>query len=201
MNCPSYSTGDLDAIKRLYQQAPNQVTITSNPVGLQVVVDGVTVTTPQTFNFALNSTHTLDVPTGSQSLGGTQYIYGRWNDNRSQSHTISIAPGNNTTGNPSNVPAVTVYQANFIELVPYAPQIFPVGSGTLTPTPAPQNYPPATGLYYIKRQPVKLQATASPGYSLYRMYTAFGPVSLNPKTTRNPDWVLAFISVRNRKSP
>jgi hypothetical protein len=34
-------------------------------------VDGATVTTPQVFsNWALNSTHTLDIPTGVQSQAG-----------------------------------------------------------------------------------------------------------------------------------
>jgi len=54
------------------------------------------------FAWALNSTHTLDVATGVQTLTGDiantttpatfYYTYGRWNDSTSQSHTITITP-------------------------------------------------------------------------------------------------------------
>ena len=189
-----YSAGDIDAVKRLYQVAPSDVTITTNPPGLQVIVDGNTITTPQTISFALNSVHTLDIPAGSQTLAGTTYTYGRWSDNVNRSHSITIAPGNGLTGSPNTKPAVTVYQANFVELVPYAPFVYPAASGSVTPNPAPQSYPPATGLFYQKRQPVSLQANANAGYSLYRLYTAYGPVSQNPKITRNPDWILAYFT-------
>lgn len=193
-----FSAGDIDGIKRLYQLAPNEVTITTNPPGLQVIVDGNTVTTPQTFNFALNSVHALDIPAGSQTLAGTTFTYGRWGDNANRNHSITIGPGNGLTGSPNTKPAVTVYQANFIELVPYAPIVYPAASGSVTASPAPQSYPPASGLFYPKRQPVALQATANSGYSLYRMYTAYGPVSQNPKITRNPDWILAYFTPQSK---
>jgi hypothetical protein len=38
-----YSAADIDAIKRLYGAAPTAVTVTTNPPGLQVTVDGATV--------------------------------------------------------------------------------------------------------------------------------------------------------------
>ena len=38
-----YSAGDKEAIERLYGAPPTQVTVTSNPVGLSVLVDGETV--------------------------------------------------------------------------------------------------------------------------------------------------------------
>ena len=61
-NPNGYSAGDIDGIERLYGAIPTQVTVTTNPPGLQVIVDGNTVTTPQVYNWALNSTHTLTVP-------------------------------------------------------------------------------------------------------------------------------------------
>ena len=85
-----YSAADIEGIKRLYGVAPSQVVVTSNPVGLKVVVDGATITTPQKFTWALNSTHTLNVASGVQTLTGDitnsttsatfYYTYGRWND-------------------------------------------------------------------------------------------------------------------------
>ena len=41
-----YSAGDKESILRLYGHAPSSVTVTSNPVGLQVTVDGVTYHDP-----------------------------------------------------------------------------------------------------------------------------------------------------------
>lgn len=189
-----YSAGDIDAILRLYQHAPSAVTVTSNPPGLQVIVDGVTRTAPYTFSPALDSTHTLSVASGPQTLAGKSYVHGRWNDQRAASHTITIGRGNGLAGSPVNKPAVTVYQASFVELQKYDPFVSPPGSGSVSAAPAAQAYPPLSGVYYVKRQAVQLQATAQPGYSLYRLYTADGGVSQNPKTTRSPDWVLAYFT-------
>jgi hypothetical protein len=189
-----YSAGDIDAIRRLYQQAPSAVTVTSNPPGLQVIVDGVTRTTPYTFSPALDSTHTLAVPAGPQTLGSKHYVYGRWNDHRAADHTITIGRGNGLAGSPVNKPAVTVYQASFVELLKYEPFVWPDNAGSVTATPPAQAYPPLAGAYYVKRQPVQLQANAQAGHSLYRLYTVDGGVSQNPKTTRSPDWVLAYFT-------
>jgi hypothetical protein len=40
---PQYTTGDLDGIMRLYGFTPSAVSVDTNPSGLQVVVDNVTV--------------------------------------------------------------------------------------------------------------------------------------------------------------
>ncbi len=188
------SVGDLDAIKRLYGQAPGKVTITSNPPGLQVIVDGATVTTPQSFTYVLGSQHTLAVPANAQALGGDAYVYGRWNDATAASHTITIAPGNGLEAAPAAKPAVTVYQANFVQMLPFAPFVYPTGAGTVTGTPAPQSLPGVAGVYYPARGAVSLRSTGTAGYTPYRTYTAYEPASLNPKTTRNPDWVLAYFT-------
>ena len=100
-NLTGYTAADIDGIERLYGNPPTAVTVTSNPPGLQVIVDGVTVTTPQVFNWALNSTHTLDIPSGVQSQAGQHrqqhrpttfyYIYGRWNDSTAASHSITVS--------------------------------------------------------------------------------------------------------------
>ncbi|MDQ6656409.1 MAG: M12 family metallopeptidase, partial [Verrucomicrobiota bacterium] len=65
-NLTGYTAADIDGIRRLYCSAPTAVTVTSNPPGLQVIVDGATITTPQAFAWALNSSHTLAVPAGVQ---------------------------------------------------------------------------------------------------------------------------------------
>lgn len=200
-NYVGYSAGDLDAIKRLYQAAPSQVTITTNPPGLQVVVDGTTVTTPQTYSWPLYSMHTLSAPTDAQSQSGViagtttattfYYTYGRWNDNGAQTHTITVLPGNGEVGFPATSPAVTVYMASFVQLVPYQAAVSPAGSGSVTPTPAGQSYPGLSGVYYTARQPLTLTATPNSGWSYYQYinspYWLTGGLSINPKTFLVPD--------------
>jgi hypothetical protein len=187
-NPNGYSASDIDGIERLYGVIPTAVTVTSNPPGLQVVVDGATTTTPQTFNWALNSQHTLNVATSPQTLSstGVSYIYGRWNDATAQSHTITVAPGNNQVTQPATNPAVTVYSANFIQLVPYVNAISPAGSGTVATSPNPQTYSQLSGQYYIIRQLVTLTPTPAPGQNFWNFinspYYLPGGIGANPKT-------------------
>ena len=188
---PNYSAGDIDTIRRIYGGAPTAVTVTSNPVGLQLTVDGTPITTPQIFNWALNSTHTLSAPTTVQTVNSTPYIYGRWNDSMSASHTITVAPGNNLVAQPASSPAVTVYSANFIMLVPYSPSVFPAGTGTLNSSPSAQSFPGGTGVYFTARQPVTLTATPNAGQNFYAFinspYWLRYSLSVNPKAINVPD--------------
>ncbi len=187
-NSSGYSAGDIDGILRLYGATPTEVTVTTNPPGLQVIVDGATVTTPQTYAWALNSQHTLNVPSAAQTLSSTgiSYLYGRWNDSTAESHTITVSPGNNMVAQPATSPAVTVYSANFIQLVPYVNTISPTGAGTVSTSPAPVSYSGLPGLYYIIRQPVTLTAAPSPGQNFYNFinspYWLPGGNGANPKT-------------------
>lgn len=113
-------------------------------------------------------------------------------------HGITVARGNGLVGSPVNRPAVTVYTAHFTELMPWQPFTYPPGAGGVTPTPAPQAHPGLPGLHHPARTPVSVAATPAAGYSLYRLYTAFGPVSQSPKTTYNPEWVLAYFTPQSR---
>ena len=187
-NPAGYSAADIDGIDRLYGAIPTTVTVTSNPPGLQVVVDGTTITTPQVFNWALNSSHTLNVATSPQTLSatGVSYIYGRWNDSTTQSHTIAVAPGNNQITQPATNPAVTVYGANFIQLVPYVNAISPSGAGTVATSPNPQTYSGLSGQYYIIRQLVTLTPNPGSGQHFWNFINSPfylpGGIGANPKT-------------------
>lgn len=196
-----YSAGDKEAIERLYGAAPTAVTVTSNPVGLQVIVDGETVTTPQTYNWALWSTHTLDVPADVQTLSGDianstttatfYYTYGRWNDSTAQSHTITVTPGNGSPAFPGSSPQVATYSANFIQLVPYTASVYPSGEGTVSASPSPQTYSGESGSFFVARQQVTLTATPSNGWSFYEFnnapYWLPGGLGANPKLFYVPD--------------
>jgi hypothetical protein len=186
-----YSASDVDGIERLYGAAPKAVTVTSNPQGLSVIVDGATVTTPQTFAWRLHSTHTLDIPTNAQSIGGGTYTYGRWNDNTAASHSVTVTPGNNTLAAPATSPAVTVYSANFVQLSPYT-ATYDANQGSFTVNPAPQSYPGVSGTYFVARQPVTLTAAPANGYQFVTWGGTSLPLSANPKTDLVPDGAAAY---------
>jgi len=199
-----YSAGDKESILRLYGAAPTKVTVTSNPVGLSVIVDGVSVTTPQTYGWALYSTHTLNVASGVQSLPGYilnsnpavaatfYYTYGRWNNSTAQEQTITVTPGSGSSVFPATSPQVATYAANFIELVPYTPTVvYPAGSGSVTISPQPQPYPGVTGDFFVARAKATLTATAHSGWNFYEFingpFWLEGGLSLNPKSFDVPD--------------
>lgn len=186
-----FSAGDMDTVARLYSAVPTAVTVTSNPPGLQVIVDGATVTTPQTYNWPLNSSHTLGVPSGAQTLDGTSYIYGRWNDTTPAAHSIKISAGNGLATSPKTSPAVTMYEANFIQLVSLQPMVYPDGAGTVTLTPAPRAYPPASGTFYTLRKQFTIRAQPAAGQKFYGFYPPTAQ-ALGPDT--NPLTMLAVYS-------
>jgi len=204
-NLVGYSVADVEGIMRLYGVAPTEVTVTSNPLGLQVSVDGSLITTPMTFSWSLNSTHTLSVATGVQTVNGVivdsnpndaqepttfYYTYGRWNDNGAQSHSITVTPGNGDVGFPASAPAVATYTANFIQLVPFTFTVSTFSSGTgtvsLTGTPSPQNLMVngVNGTYVVARQLATLTATPASGSNFYAFLN--GPFFLSGGTGANP---------------
>jgi hypothetical protein len=196
-----YSAGDKEAIARLYGAAPRSVTVTSNPTGLNVIVDGATIATPKHFSWPLNSTHTLNVPSGVQTINGTivksttkatfYYTYGRWSDSTARSHSIVVTPGNGDPTFPSTAPQVATYSANFVQLVPYAATVSPANSGTIAVYPAPKTYPGVAGTFFVARQKVKLTATPSASWAFYEFNNAPfwlpGGLGANPKTFYIPD--------------
>ena len=183
-NDSGYSAGDIDQVKRLYKAAPSAVTVTTNPAGLQIVVDGVTYPAPQTFSFILNSTHTLAPaadPQYTSPADGSTYVFGNWNDLGTASHTITIKPGSGTLASPAKDPAVTMYEANFIRLQPFGfltPEVYPKGSGTLAVSPAPiAEY---SGSFFADRTLIKLTLKAKSGYTFYDWFNLPYPPSDNP---------------------
>ena len=181
-----YSTGDIDQIERLYGATPSAVTATTNPPGLQIMVDGVTYTAPHTFSWALNSEHTLNLPADPQTANpsdGSTYAFGVWNDLGARSHSIIAQPGNGALASPANKPAVTVYEANFIRLQPFAflsPSVYPSSAGTLNVSPSPTSE--YGGSFYTDRTLVTLTLTPTQGsgYNFYGWSDLPYPPSDNP---------------------
>ncbi len=172
-----YSAGDIDTVRRLYGATPQQVTVTSNPAGLKVLVDGATVTTPQTFTWAIGSTHSLDVAPGVQTLNEGSFVFsgtsdaallGRWSHRSAGqpvSHTITVTAGDGSPTRPTTAPAITVYMANFIELIPVPTSLTNPANGTVQISPAPLTV--GADRYVVAQQPVTLTATPAASYNFY----------------------------------
>ncbi len=84
---------DADAASRIYGRPATSTTVSTFPEGLQVIVDGVTLTGGSAFNWADGSTHTLTVP-DTQGDSQQRYKFGRWSDGAAQSHTIAASAAN-----------------------------------------------------------------------------------------------------------
>jgi len=65
------------------------VMITSSPGNMLILVDGLVVTTPQTYWWADGSNHSLDVPS-PQGIGDTRFVFSSWSDGGAQNRTIRV---------------------------------------------------------------------------------------------------------------
>jgi hypothetical protein len=199
-----YSAGDKETIARLYGAAPTEVTVTSNPVGLSLVVDGTTITTPQRYAWPLYSTHTLAAPTGVESLPGYvlysnppvaatfYYAFGRWNNATTATQTVTVLPGDGSPAFPTSAPALATYAANFVQLVPYATTaVYPAGAGSASVAPAAASYGVAGGAFYVARSTATLTAAPVAGWQFYEFingpFWLPGGLAANPKTFLVPD--------------
>jgi len=73
------------------------ITITSNPTGTNFVkVDDATITTPTTFNWVVNSTHTLEALSPVEGATGTQYVWVNWSDGGDQTHIYTVPTSSET---------------------------------------------------------------------------------------------------------
>jgi uncharacterized protein (TIGR03437 family) len=143
------SAGDIDQVARMYGQPPAKTTITTNPEGLVVIVDGVRVTGPRAFDWPAGSVHTVDVPDRQGDGTNTRYLFGRWSDNNPRAHTITASPD------------LTVYAIHFVRQYLLTTNVAPAGSGAVTAAPAS-----ADG-YYTDGTAVTLTATPAAGYAFF----------------------------------
>ena len=95
------SPGDSDSVARLYGHIPSEYVVSTNPAGLEVIVDGERITAPASFAWATGSEHTLEVPS-PQFRPGSRFLFGRWSDDGGRVHRITAHSD------------TTLYQASFI---------------------------------------------------------------------------------------
>ncbi|MBI4547791.1 MAG: putative Ig domain-containing protein, partial [Ignavibacteriae bacterium] len=72
-----------------------QVTVQTVPSGRTVIVDGITYTSPSTFIWVANSSHTISADSIQSGTSGTRYVWSSWSDGGTRTHTV--APLVNTT--------------------------------------------------------------------------------------------------------
>jgi hypothetical protein len=65
------------------------VTVGTNISGGAFTVDGTGYTAPQTFNWDIGSSHTVDVPSPQGAAGNTRYTFASWSDGGAQSHMVT----------------------------------------------------------------------------------------------------------------
>ncbi len=169
------NAGDLDAVSRKYGQIPTQTTISSNPLGLVLQVDGEFVTTPRVYSWAAGSRHTIAAPENPQVVSGPQYLYGKWSDGGARSHEITASSD------------VTVFTAHFVRRVPLTLQQ-PATGGTVSVNP------PSPDGFYATYSQIKVTAEPAAGFRFFRwspggafscnnVTTSANPLTLPPRTT------------------
>lgn len=160
------NAGDLDAVTRKYGGAPSQTTISSNPLGLLVEVDGEQVVTPRAFAWSPGSSHTIAVPESQTSLTGLQYTFGKWNDGGARAHTVQASAD------------VTVYTAQLVRRVPLV--LLQQTGGTVSADP------PSPDGFYPQYTQIRLTAQPAPGYKFYRWAAVSGSSCNGTTTSANP---------------
>ena len=140
------SAGDIDAVSRLYGQLPGMTTISTNPEGLDVEVDGMTFTTPHSFDWAPGTSHTIGVPS-TQVDDTKRFLFAKWSDGGDREHTVAASS------------VTTVFTAHFIQEFQVETGARPPAGGTVTIAP------PSDDGFYIARTPIEVTAVPAEGYA------------------------------------
>ena len=153
------SPGDVDSVARMYGHIPAEHVISTNPAGLEIIVDGERTTAPASFAWESGSEHTLEVPS-PQFRDGSRFLFGRWSDDGGRVHTITATH------------ETTLYQASFIaqHQVSTGVRVWCRG-GNATAACSAEDVsitvsPESRDGYYTLRTPLDVTATLTPGSPL-----------------------------------
>ena len=114
------SAGDIDGVARLYGQPPAKTTISTNPPGLDIIVDGQRVTTPASFDWDSGSEHRIEAPSPQMGPNGFRFVFGRWTDDGRRDHVVTADPD------------TTWHQASFILQRPIIVRAKPEAAGRVS---------------------------------------------------------------------
>ena len=164
-NFHTLSVGDIDGVARMYGEPPDETTITTNPPGLDIIVDGERVRTPASFYWEPGSKHRLEAPSPQTGLeefyqppggsgqifprlaGDVRFVFGRWTDDGSRNRLVTADPD------------TTWYQASFIVQRRVVTEVEPEGAGRVTIRPESPD-----GFYTFGTR-LEVSAKANPGGS------------------------------------
>jgi hypothetical protein len=139
------------------------ITVTTNPVGLQIIVDGTTYTSPQTFQWAPNSSHSIGV-NSPQTSSGVRHTYTSWSDGGAQTHNITT---------PSTA---ATYTANFQISYLLTTAVSPAGTGSVQVSPSSGDG------YYAPGTWVSLTPVPATGYRFSNWTGTVGSSTASPLT-------------------
>ena len=140
------SAGDIDGVARLYATPPTATTISTNPQGLEILVDGERVVTPAQFKWSPGSTHSLQA-LSPQTIGAERFVFGRWNDEGDSQRTVTAGPES------------TWFEANYIVQRRMLACADPPEDGTVTVLPDSRDG------YFVAGGPIEFAADPAPGSS------------------------------------
>jgi hypothetical protein len=176
----TYSTGDLEAIARLYGAPPTRTTVTSNPPGLRLMVDGVEVITPAVFNWPMGSVHRVWAAPDLQTLNNYKFAFGRWSHDAgatpSPQLSWQVTAGDGSLGSPTTSSSATLLTANFVRLIDVTTSPTTGVGGSASVTPRSPAWPGSSTLF-PQSTIFDLRATPNAGYLNYATFgsaTAFG---------------------------
>src|SRR5204862_4962422 len=108
--------------------------------GVNIIVDGTTYSSTQTFSWAPNSNHTITADSPKSTGPGGQVVFDNWSDGGATSHTVTASGS-------------TTYTANFKQQ--YLLTINVGNGGVVRPLTA----------FYNAREPVRMTATPQEKFS------------------------------------
>lgn len=136
------SQGDIDGVARLYGETPTATTISTNPEGLEILIDGKRTQAPARLAWIAGSRHVIEAPV-AQTGEGSRYLFGAWSDGKARRHALTAGP------------EMTWIEANFIVQHRVDTSVTPEESGSVTISPrSPDGY-------YTARTEVEAEAAAA----------------------------------------
>ena len=172
------SPGDIDGISRLYGTIPTRTTVTTNPVGLMIEVDGEAYVAPHSFDWKPGTRHTIGVESPqidvynhyrgrSWSIDYIRYLFAKWSDGGSQNHFITASS------------ETTVFIGSFTEQKRNETSAEPPHGGTV------RIEPPSADGFYTTFSFVESTAEPAEGFSFER-WKSLGGNDLATSRSTNP---------------
>ncbi|MDZ7271601.1 MAG: FG-GAP-like repeat-containing protein [candidate division KSB1 bacterium] len=173
-----FSSAAVDSLNLVISVFTRQITVATNPPGLQLRVDGQLYLAPQTFTWIEGSSHTVEAPSPLAGGPGTRYVFGTWSDGGGQSHSIIV---------PAHDYSITAQYETQYELTvvsaygaPYGGGWYPAGSSVTFGVTSPDTTTPGTRRLF--------QGWEGSGQGSYSGPNAVATVVMSNPISEQADW-------------